>query len=534
MEVDVSFTDYVALRWPKLYRLAVLLVGTDRADELARTTLLRAYASWRQVQQEAYVDAAVTKILVTTAFALGKRDSRPEATGEPAADRGDPGRAELWWRVRAMPLRERTVVVLLYHEQLSEAEIARLLGRSVRTVRAIAFAALHEHLGLADHTTRELSAELAARADETEIPAPPYLGSLVPQARQERRRRVHRSLGWTTAAVSGVAVVALLASALGGGSGNGGAARPGDSARTIPGTLADLPPGEPPSIVYSVGRTLHVGDRKVALSEPPSGIAQTPTHAFLSYRSGRIDEVELDTLTVETVARSASGPVVADPDGGLVAWLLDGTGAASVQVRSVETGAVDEQTFPATPRCCDNPFEVHGITRSGRLVGSLPAEGRAWVWDTRESGDVSEIAGLGARTVADVTAGEVVVHTPPFHFAAGDVEDDRFRMSYQFQARSASFDDPRVRRVVYVDRAGETLVRDRINRRRDRRVGDVVRLRLPELDAGFRGAWWEDSDHVLLDVLDDLVPLGALVRCHVETGACETAARFAGPPVLAR
>lgn len=533
MDADVSFADYVALRWSRLYRLAVLLVGTDRADELARTTLLRACASWRQVEQESSVDATVTKILVHGALARGRRRDRTEGDADPPDWPTQTGDAELWWRVEMMPPRERAVVVLLYHEQLSEREVSRLLGRSVRTVRAIAFAALSEYVGLTDHTTRELGAELAARADETEVPAPPDPLSLLPQARQYQRRRVRRSLAWTIAA--GVAIVAVLAGAV-----DGGVLGGGDPARSVsappvqPGTLADLPRGGSPSIAYSVGRTLHVGDRELVLADPPSAIAQSPGRAFLSYGSGRIDQVDLADLTVKTLTRSAAGPAVADPEGELVAWLLRGTGAATVLVYSVGTGASDEQTFPVTPRCCDNPFEVHGITRSGQVVGALPAEDRAWVWDVREGGDPTEIEGIGTRGIVGVTADEVVVHDAPFHFAAGEVAGNRFRTRFQFQARSADFDDPRVRRVVYVDRAGETVVRDRINRRRDRRVGDLVRLRLPALDAGFRGAWWEDNDHVLLDVVDDVVPRGALVRCHVETGRCETAARFAGPHVLAR
>lgn len=532
MDADVSFADYVALRWSRLYRLAVLLVGTDRADELARTTLLRACATWRQVEQESSVDATVTKILVHGALDRGRRRDRTEVHADPP-DRPEAGDADLWWRVEMMPPRERAVVVLLYHEQLSEREVSRLLGRSVRTVRAIAFAALSEYVGLTDHTTRELSAELAARADETEIPAPPDPGSLASQARRFQRRRRGRSLAWTSAA--GVAVVAVLAGAIGGDVlGGGEQARPASAPPAQPGTLADLPRGEPPSIAFSVGRTLHVGDRDLALAEPPSGITQTPTQVFLSYRSGRIDQVDLGTLAVETLTQSASGPAVADPEGTRVAWLLQGAGPATVVVRSIATGASDEQPFPVTPRCCDNPFEVHGITRSGQVVGALPAENRAWVWDVRNGGAPTEIEGIGTRDVVGVTAAEVVVHDAPFHFAVGEVTGTRFRTRYQFQARSADFDDPRVRRVVYVDRAGETVVRDRINRRRDRRVGDLVRLRLPLLDAGFRGAWWEDKDTVLLDVADDVVPLGALVRCHVETGRCETAARFAGLPVLAR
>jgi hypothetical protein len=57
---------------------------------------------------------------------------------------------------------------------------------------------------------------------------------------------------------------------------------------------------------------------------------------------------------------------------------------------------------------------------------------------------------------------------------------------------------------------------------------------LPALDAGFTTARWEDAEHVLLDVSDASAPAGMLVRCEVQTGVCEVAAKFDAPHLLAR
>lgn len=60
--------------------------------------------------------------------------------------------------MRALPARQRAVVVLRYYEDLPEAEIARLLGCSPGTVKSQAhraLATLRERLG--DETERELT-----------------------------------------------------------------------------------------------------------------------------------------------------------------------------------------------------------------------------------------------------------------------------------------------------------------------------------------------------------------------------------------
>jgi hypothetical protein len=56
---------------------------------------------------------------------------------------------------------------------------------------------------------------------------------------------------------------------------------------------------------------------------------------------------------------------------------------------------------------------------------------------------------------------------------------------------------------------------------------------VPTQPLGFAAVRWEDPTHVLLDLADPSVPHGALVRCDVGTAACEVAAAFDGPHLLA-
>jgi RNA polymerase sigma-70 factor (ECF subfamily) len=69
----------------------------------------------------------------------------------------------LWAAVRRLPLRQRAVLVLRYQQDLPEAEVARLLGLSVGTVKSTtsrAIARLRGELGspageLGPRTTKE-------------------------------------------------------------------------------------------------------------------------------------------------------------------------------------------------------------------------------------------------------------------------------------------------------------------------------------------------------------------------------------------
>jgi DNA-directed RNA polymerase specialized sigma24 family protein len=48
----------------------------------------------------------------------------------------------LWERIKALPPRQRTVIVLRYYEDMSEAQIAAVMGSSVGTVKSQASRAL--------------------------------------------------------------------------------------------------------------------------------------------------------------------------------------------------------------------------------------------------------------------------------------------------------------------------------------------------------------------------------------------------------
>ena len=66
---------------------------------------------------------------------------------------GDEQALVLWQAVRDLPPRQRAVLVLRFHEDLTEVEVARLLGLPLGTVKSLAhrgLARLRERLGSPD------------------------------------------------------------------------------------------------------------------------------------------------------------------------------------------------------------------------------------------------------------------------------------------------------------------------------------------------------------------------------------------------
>lgn len=148
---DADFEAYMSARQPGLLRTAYLLTGDQHtAEDLVQTTLAKLYLSWDKVQDRGMLDGYVRRILVNENNSLWRRpwkrrelstDKVPDQ--QPVTDDPDEGRsAALWQFVQTLPRRQRAVVVLRYYEELSEAEVADVLGISVGTVKSQASRAL--------------------------------------------------------------------------------------------------------------------------------------------------------------------------------------------------------------------------------------------------------------------------------------------------------------------------------------------------------------------------------------------------------
>jgi len=148
-----DYTAYVEGAWPRLFRTAYALTGdVSSADDLLQATLVKVYVHWRKVLRADSPDAYVRRIMVNQAASTwrsrGRRrevlasEPRPETANDPGFDGDLATSDELWQLVHTLPPRQRAVVVLRYYEDLSEREIADVLGIAAGTVKGLASAAM--------------------------------------------------------------------------------------------------------------------------------------------------------------------------------------------------------------------------------------------------------------------------------------------------------------------------------------------------------------------------------------------------------
>lgn len=159
-EQEDRFQEFVRARWSHLVRTAYLLTGdAHHAEDLTQTALAKAYRSWRRVSGSDNPEAYVRRMLVTcNSDRFRKRrvkesltDAPPERAGRDEAVAVDE-RGVLMGALAELPPRQRAVVVMRYWEDLSEAEVAEVLGCSPGTVKSQAskgLAKLRTYPGLA-------------------------------------------------------------------------------------------------------------------------------------------------------------------------------------------------------------------------------------------------------------------------------------------------------------------------------------------------------------------------------------------------
>jgi RNA polymerase sigma-70 factor (sigma-E family) len=137
------FEEFVATRGQALHRTAYLLTGDwALAEDLLQTALARAYPRWGRIASD-NPEVYLRRVLVNTWSSWWRRRWRGEVPTErlvdaagpddyAAADRRDAVQAAL----AGLPKRQRAVIVLRFHEDMTEAQVADALGISVGTVKS--------------------------------------------------------------------------------------------------------------------------------------------------------------------------------------------------------------------------------------------------------------------------------------------------------------------------------------------------------------------------------------------------------------
>ena len=152
---DAAFAAFVGGRSGALQRTAYLLTGDrGRAEDLLQTTLLKIYLAWPRIDDLGAVEEYTRRTMVRTQVSFWRRAARREVVladvpdrpatasgwsagqGSGSATSQIEDRDELWRALATLGPRQRAVVVLRFYEDLTEAEIARVLGCSVGTVKS--------------------------------------------------------------------------------------------------------------------------------------------------------------------------------------------------------------------------------------------------------------------------------------------------------------------------------------------------------------------------------------------------------------
>lgn len=159
---DDEFGEYVAARWPRLVRAAVLLGCTPHeAEDVVQTALTRCLVKWSKVQRADDRDAYVHRIVVNTFIDQRRRMWRREVPTEhlPDAELADVATTTvdavgLDRALAALGRDQRIAIVLRYYLDLTEAQMASVLGVAPGTVKSRLSRALTA-LGADPHLTAQ-------------------------------------------------------------------------------------------------------------------------------------------------------------------------------------------------------------------------------------------------------------------------------------------------------------------------------------------------------------------------------------------
>jgi RNA polymerase sigma-70 factor (sigma-E family) len=170
-DYDAEFLDFAEASRTRLRRAAFLMCGDwDHASDITQEALVRLYLAWPRIDKGAGLASYARRTVISIAIDRARKKSSSElpdatlGTDSPAAAADDiegvVDRITILNALARLAPRQRACVVLRYYEDLSVAEVARVLGCREGTVKsqtARGLDTLREHLG-----TLELTEEAAS------------------------------------------------------------------------------------------------------------------------------------------------------------------------------------------------------------------------------------------------------------------------------------------------------------------------------------------------------------------------------------
>jgi RNA polymerase sigma-70 factor (sigma-E family) len=139
------FDAFVRVRLPHLLRFGRALTGSSESGaDLVQDALERTILAWGRLDSRDEPEAYVRRVMVNRHISIWRKFGREYPTDRVFDSGRDDSHFDddLWKALRTLPPRQRAVIALRYYEDQSEADIARILGCSVGTVKSQASKAL--------------------------------------------------------------------------------------------------------------------------------------------------------------------------------------------------------------------------------------------------------------------------------------------------------------------------------------------------------------------------------------------------------
>ncbi len=141
---DPEFRDYVRSRSRALLRTAYLLTGNVAdAEDLVQSALAKTYVAWDRIQDRSALDGYVRRAIVNTHISWWRRRRLEEYPTDEIPEQAvvdHPVSSDLQESLRRaidrLPQRMRAAVMLRYYDDMTEAEVAEVLGISLGTVKS--------------------------------------------------------------------------------------------------------------------------------------------------------------------------------------------------------------------------------------------------------------------------------------------------------------------------------------------------------------------------------------------------------------
>jgi len=205
---SVEFDEFVRDRSPRLMRLAYTFTRDHAlAEDLLQTALARTWPAWKRIEGDP--EPYVRRTLLNTYNSWWRRrwtaerpvGELPDEHGPHPQGRVD-DRDEIWRALNRLPRQQRSVLILRYFADLSEAEIADVLGVSPGSVKGYASKALAK-------------LRLDPSLQPMPVPEPPQAPAGSERVTAVRERIRHRSRTKLLAAgTAGMVVLTLVAGLL--------------------------------------------------------------------------------------------------------------------------------------------------------------------------------------------------------------------------------------------------------------------------------------------------------------------------------